>query len=74
MEMASDGRYGDAVPQIRDHLERYQRALDGVKFSHRGRPIDEVRRALASAFQAEGIEVWKEVAEDAVRLISEDRE
>lgn len=72
-EMSGGGEYDDALPQVRDQLERYQRALERVRASHRGKPLDEVREALAEAFEAEGIKVWTEVAEDAARLISEAR-
>ena len=58
------------MPKVREHVERYQRALAGVRMTHRGRPVDEVREALSEAFEAEGITIWEEVAEAAARLIS----
>lgn len=63
--------YGEAVPHVRKYLAKYERALERVRESHAGRPIDEVRSALARAFEAERLEVWNEVVEDAARLISE---
>ncbi len=69
--MSGAGGYDEAVPQVREYLEKYQRALEVVRETHRGRPIGEVRQALSEAFEAEGLEVWNEVAEDAARRISE---
>ncbi|MDN3357331.1 hypothetical protein [Actinomadura sp. DC4] len=74
MEMASTGGYGEAMPKIQEYLEKYRTALEGVRATHRGRPISEVRRALAQALDVEGVEVWNEVAEDAARLISEEKD
>ncbi|MER6315626.1 hypothetical protein ABT237_17870 [Streptomyces sp. NPDC001581] len=62
------------MPQVQRYLEKYQRALEVVRTAHRGQPIEEVRSALAEAFEAEGLEVWSEVAEDAARLISGEEE
>jgi hypothetical protein len=68
--MSNADGYEKAVPQIREQLDSYQRVLGAVRESHAGRPIDEVTEALARAFEAEGIEVWNEVIQDAARLIS----
>ncbi|NGY59102.1 hypothetical protein G7043_09205 [Lentzea sp. NEAU-D13] len=58
------------MPIVERHLEKYQRALASVRRTHRGRPVAEVRETLAVAFEAEGIQVWDEVVDDAARLIS----
>lgn len=68
--MADPGGYDADMPIVEQHLEKYQRALASVRRTHRGRPVTEVREALAEAFEAEGIQVWDEVADDAARLIS----
>ena len=66
----SKSDYGGAMPYVQAHMGKYQRAVDGVRATHRGRPMGEVLAALTVAFEAEGIEVWDEVKRDAARLIS----
>jgi hypothetical protein len=73
MQMSDASGYDEAVPYVRERLEKYLRALDGVRATNRGRPVSEVRSALDKAFEAEDLEVWNEVRDDAAQLISEGR-
>ncbi|GII29930.1 hypothetical protein Pmi06nite_33720 [Planotetraspora mira] len=75
MEISGAGGYDEdiIVPYVRERLEKYLRAFDGVRTTHRGRPVSEVRSALDKAFEAEDLEVWNEVRDDAARVISEGR-
>ncbi|GII56254.1 hypothetical protein Pth03_46430 [Planotetraspora thailandica] len=74
METSGAGGYDKFVPYVRERVEKYLRALDGVRATHRGRPVSEVRSALDKAFEAEDLEVWNEVRDDAARVISEETE
>ena len=71
MEMVDDGGYGDAAPRIRDYLEGFEEVLSRVRATHCGRPASEVLSALEAEAAAVGVEVWREVAADAARVISE---
>ncbi len=68
--MADPNAYDEAMPHIQEHLEKYQRALSSVRLTYHGRPVEEVREALTAAFEAEGLNIWTEVADDAARLIA----
>ncbi|MEV7623720.1 hypothetical protein [Actinoplanes sp. NPDC089786] len=70
MGTAEGDGYGDAMPQVRDHVAKFKTVLGRVRTTHRGRPQSEVLSALEAEAAAEGIEVWREVAEEAARLIS----
>ncbi|WP_147267935.1 hypothetical protein [Spongiactinospora rosea] len=69
MSRADD--YEAVMPQVQAYLERYGRAFEAVRVPFRGWPREVVREVLVEAFKTEGIEVWREVIEDAARLISE---
>jgi len=71
MAIVDDGGYGESAPKIRHYLERFEVVLDRVRTTHCGRPTNEVMIALEMEAAAEGIEVWKEILEDAARVISE---
>ncbi|MEU4714252.1 hypothetical protein AB0F73_11450 [Micromonospora purpureochromogenes] len=62
--------YEQAMPGIQARVEKYEVGLAKVRLTHGGRSVEEVREALAEAFDAEGLTVWKEVADDAARLIA----
>jgi hypothetical protein len=61
------------MPVVKENLAKYAAALERVRESHGGQDVDAVRNALVERFGADGIEVWGEVQEDAVRRISEAR-
>ena len=65
---ASD--YERAMPAVLEHVRRFERALGTVRRSHRGRPLDEVRRALVVAVEQEGLRAWDDVLTEAARVIS----
>ncbi|GAB3676283.1 hypothetical protein GCM10027589_46410 [Actinocorallia lasiicapitis] len=68
--MDGSSGYDESMPQVEEHVEKYQRALARVRATHRGRPVEDVRDALSAAFREEGVDVWAEVADDAARLIA----
>ncbi|MBQ0897736.1 hypothetical protein KBX37_32595 [Micromonospora sp. U56] len=61
--------YEQAMPDIQARVKKYEAALAKARLTHGG-SMEEVREALAEAFEAEGLTVWKEVADDAARLIA----
>ncbi|MGI5215413.1 hypothetical protein [Plantactinospora sp. CA-290183] len=68
--MAEPTGYEQDMPVVQAHVEKFERAWAKVRSTHRGRSVDEVRAALAEAFNAEGLTVWKEVADAAARTIA----
>lgn len=68
--MADKADYESAAPAVREHVRKFQRALNAVRRTHRGRPVDEVRQALAIAVEQEGLRSASDVLTDAARLIS----
>lgn len=72
--MTETGGYDEAMPLVQERLEKHQRALAAVRRTYRGRPVEEVRDALLKAFEAEDVDVWAEVVDDAARLISREEQ
>ncbi|MFJ5712777.1 hypothetical protein [Streptomyces sp. NPDC093105] len=72
LNVSSADGYDEAMPEVREYVAAYQRALERVRASHHGRPMGEVRRALLEEFEAEGLQVWSEVVTDAARIIAGD--
>lgn len=66
---SGNSEYDDAMPSVQDYLEKFMMALERVRASHDGRPIDEVRAALVMALDAAGVEAWSEVVEDAASMV-----
>lgn len=52
--MATDpSEYDKSMPIVAAHLAKVERAVDGVRTSHTGRPYTEGHQALVAALQAE---------------------
>jgi uncharacterized NAD(P)/FAD-binding protein YdhS len=69
--VADTGDYQAALPHVREHVERFERAARKIGRTHRGRPAPEVRAALMAAFEAEDITVLAEslrVVSDSIAL------
>ncbi|WP_157621471.1 hypothetical protein [Saccharothrix sp. NRRL B-16348] len=62
--------YERAASAVREHVRKFERALNAVRRTHRGRPVDEVRQALVIAVGQEGLRSADDVLTDAARLIS----
>ncbi|RBQ20034.1 hypothetical protein DP939_09385 [Spongiactinospora rosea] len=64
--------YEAVMPEIRARVEKLLKVIELVRATHQGRPIEDVRRAIAEALDAEGIIVPDGVTEDVARRISEE--
>ncbi|WP_406083315.1 hypothetical protein OHA01_31895 [Micromonospora zamorensis] len=62
--------YEQDMPAVQANLEKFERAWAKVRSSHAGRPVDEVRAAMTQAFDAEGLKVWREIADFAAQTIA----
>ena len=62
--------YEQVLPDVQARVRKYEVALAKVSLTYGGRSVEEAREALAEAFEAEGLTVWNEVADDAARLIA----
>ncbi|QFZ18619.1 hypothetical protein [Saccharothrix syringae] len=62
--------YDDISPEVWEHANKFRRALDAVRLTHRGRPVGEIRQALVKECEAEGIKPWNEVLDDAAYQVS----
>lgn len=73
--MATDPReYNKAIPGIRAHLAKIERAVARTRASHAGQPFTAVRQALAEALRDENARpVVPQVVEELARQISEGR-
>ncbi|MET9041123.1 hypothetical protein [Streptomyces mirabilis] len=71
--MAADpSEYDKAMPIVTAHLAKIERAVDGTRASHAGRPFAAVHQALAEALQDEGAQrVVPQVVEELARQISD---
>ncbi|WP_043621946.1 hypothetical protein [Nonomuraea candida] len=63
----------DALEVAVELAAEREQVFEEVRAACAGRPIDDVRRALAAGFEKAELYVWNEVAEDAARTISEGR-
>ncbi|MFI5793432.1 hypothetical protein [Streptomyces sp. NPDC051677] len=70
--MTDPSEYDKATPYIQEHLEKFERALEKVRRTHGGRPLEEVRQALLEAFDSEGLAVWNEVVDYAAHRVASD--
>ncbi|GAB2963712.1 hypothetical protein GCM10027280_60740 [Micromonospora polyrhachis] len=52
--------YERDMPAVQAYVEKFERARAKVQSAHARHPVNEVRAALAQAFDAEGLKVWKE--------------
>ncbi|MGI5524760.1 hypothetical protein ACQEUX_28030 [Micromonospora sp. CA-259024] len=68
--MSEPSEYDQSMPAVQANLAKFERAWARVRVTHGGRPVEEVRVALAQAFNEEGVEVWSDVADEAARTIS----
>lgn len=68
--MSEPTGYEQALPALQAHAEKFERAWARVRATHAGRPVDEVRVALAQAFDEEGIKVWSDMRDVVARKVA----
>jgi hypothetical protein len=64
------GGYEQYIPEVKEHLEVFERVRDRVRADYAGHPVAEVRAALVAAFEQVGLKVWPEVVDDTARVIA----